>query len=175
MDTQEILYLSRIPVLSQTEILNSFSLVLSVPRNHSPMFFHWPQRGEWSVSLETERISWQPLPLAWACVFLDVQQPWRPKNLSLFTLFLKDLFCLSKSQPRFSLLNFQAHPDTKHGRLPPKATSLTAETQPHGIKAMSSSTSLPFSCTNSFDCTRHKTTRMVWRMALVHLPQFPLC
>lgn len=102
----------------------------------------------------------------------QAQQPSRPKNLS--TLVLKELSCLSKSQPLFSLLNFQAHPDTKHGLLPPKPTSLTAETQQHGMKAMPSSTSLLFSCTNSFDCTRHKTMRMVWRMGLLHLPQFPL-
>lgn len=104
----------------------------------------------------------------------QAQQPSRPKNLSLSTLFLKDLSCLSKSPPLFSLLNFQAHPDTNHGQPPPEPTSPAAETQLHRIKVMPSSTSLLFSCTDSSDCTRHKTTRVVWRMALLHLPQFPL-
>lgn len=126
---------------------------------------------------ETERIFRQLFSLAWECIFLEAQASpatLRPKSLSLSTLFLKDLSCLSKSQALLSFLNFQAHPDTKHGQQPPKPPSLTAENQPHGIKAMPSSISLLFSCTNSSDCTRHKTMRMVQRMAVVHLSLFPL-
>lgn len=73
-----------------------------------PMFFHWPQRGEWSVAPR----DWMDLPatfsLAWARVFLEAQASpatLRPKNHSLSTVFLKDLSCLSKSQPLFSFFS----------------------------------------------------------------------